>query len=366
MVISYMLCVHSLHILCIFTLKPIKTKIMKRLLTFLSFLIALLSINIDAKAVTITAIQDLSAWNSPTTWDLGRTPTCGDTIIVPPTMNILINSDVNLNYHDPLCSKVKIVVQGSIRFGNGCKMRLAPGACFVVEEGGMVVPSKKGGGASEYVSIDNERVWQASDGTLPGYASFGCGVILPVIFETIRAEQIDNSIHFEWIVNGERELDYYEIYLSKDGQNWTSLTKIDAIGNSENQETYYYSFAMQDHYDILFYKLQSSDLSGDVNELHTGNILIDLSHLVINNKMDIYPNPFETGKDINIILKNQNNEDAYYSIYDFSGKLIKNESIHLTKGINKVSINIDQTKKGTYMIILNTTEKIYNEKLIMI
>ena len=339
---------------------------MKRLLTLLSFLIATLSMNIDARATIITAVRDIGLWNSADTWDLGRVPSCGDTIIIPPTIDILINSDVNLNYHDPLCSKVKIVVEGAIRFGNGCKMRLAPGACFIVETGGMVVPSKKGGGASEYVSIDNERVWQASDGILPGYASFGCGVILPVILEQISAQQVENSIYFEWTVNSERQLNYYEIYISDDAQNWVSLATINAVGNSETQETYHYNITMQEHYDVLFYRLKSYDLNGDNSELYTGNIQINLSHLIIANKLDVYPNPFGTGEEVSVVFKNQNTEDAYYSIYDFSGKLIKNEMVRLTKGINKININIDQTKKGTYMIILNTTEQVYNEKLIMI
>lgn len=68
-------------------------------------------VTITILATTITASN--GNWNAPGTWDLGRTPQCGDTIVIPLGVTVHIPANVNLNSAG--CSPVTILVDGFIR-----------------------------------------------------------------------------------------------------------------------------------------------------------------------------------------------------------------------------------------------------------
>lgn len=78
----------------------------------------------------------------------------------------------------------------------------------------------------------------------------------------------------------------------------------------------------------------------------------------LNDQFTVYPNPVKNGM---FTIKNNKNE-AYFEIYDASGRLIKQRE-KLNKGLNKVSIN--GVQKGVHMLKINCDGAVITKKLII-
>lgn len=75
----------------------------------------------------------------------------------------------------------------------------------------------------------------------------------------------------------------------------------------------------------------------------------------------VYPNP--ATENITLLMDYFESADMNISIMDLSGKLVYNNSLQLTNGVNQKTINITQLKSGIYILSLkndqiNTTQKL--------
>lgn len=85
---------------------------------------------------------------------------------------------------------------------------------------------------------------------------------------------------------------------------------------------------------------------------------------VINNKIDIYPNPFSYKSTVSFNLKK--NENVKIGLYSLEGKLIKIVADkEFGTGINNVNINADELSSGIYMIKVETNSFNSYEKIII-
>lgn len=338
---------------------------MKRLISLFSLLITVFSVNFDFKAAVITAITDNGAWSSAASWDLNRAPVCGDTIVVPLGIDLNITQNVNLDDINPLCSAVKINIFGSIRFFNGRKMFLAPGACFTVESGGLIRQSPIGGGASEYIAIDNVKIWQASQGNLAGLASFGCPIILPVTFESMTLTQESNIISIEWSVSTENNLSHYELFASKDGMNWESIYIQQSAGNTSHHKSYNFRYTIEENMQTIYFKLKSVDLDGKEFNLALEALSLNASYILGDKDLTIFPNPATESSVVTILVNKQSAGDVELRFYDYAGKLISSSSLKAEKGNNQFALEINNLQKGSYFVSVNSDENNYKQKLVI-
>ncbi len=253
---------------------------MKLLLALLFQIITLTTL-----AVTITASN--GNWNAPGTWDLGRVPQCGDTIVIP--LGVTVNIPANVNLNGGGCAPVTILVDGLITFASGRKIRLSAGGCMQLSITGIIQPSGVGGGSSELIEIGGVDWWNASDGnllgsSLPGGVDLGCGIILPVTLIDYSIEYSESSINIMWSTASERDNDVWLIESSKGGLIWQEIGKVKSLGNTN--ELRKYDFIDKNPFNgNSYYKLKQIDFNGDTTELFI------IASEFMSSKYIIYPMP---------------------------------------------------------------------------
>lgn len=338
---------------------------MKRILTFMSFLLTVFAMKLDLNAAIITAISSGGAWNTSTSWDLGRVPECGDTILIPSGIELKVTDNVDLNTGSVACDAVRLNVDGRLRFSAGKKIKLAPGACMNVGADGSVVPSAKGGGASESITIDLEKIWEASNGPLFGPFTMGCMVILPVTLVSFEVNNRANSFNLDWYVHSENELAYYELYVSRNGYDW-ELIHMQMARNSEEESHYAMTYQLKDiTTDYIYFKLSSTNFNGSKQMLALSTTPYEFK-VEDTDQLVLIPNPVEKNSLTIIAFELENDEEFEITAIDNFGKVVVQDKMNGNKGTNSFVIENDRLKAGIYTIQVKNAEKMTSSKLIVL
>ena len=337
---------------------------MKRFLTLFSVILTVLSIRFNAHAAIITAIQNGGNWNSITSWFPCRLPQCGDTIIIPQDIEIKVTEDVDLNENTEACSAVRIFVTGKLRFTNGAKIRLAAGACITVEQGGMIIPSAKGGGASEAILIHHTKVWQASEGILHGVASMGCKIALPVSLLEFTVSNNNHVFNLDWTVASEQNLAYYELFVSGNGLDWELIHARTASGNQTvTRYTYEYQPGELSK-DLTYFRLSSTNANGNSEVLAQKTASFEFS-IPGNEELLVLPNPTQQNKLTMVAFELGNEQECEIMAIDHFGQIVLRNNVTGNKGANIHSIESNRLKTGLYIIQVRNSEKVRSVKLVI-
>lgn len=303
------------------------------------FLAVFILIAFNSKATIITANVGGGNWNAAGTWNLGRVPACGDTIVIPENVTVHIPANVDLDAAG--CAPVTIQSAGSITFSSGKKLRLSAGGCMQISLTGQVVPSGAGGGSSELIEINGQDWWQASDGVLNGTAegvNLGCGVMLPVELVSYSVEYINDIAELSFVTASERDLDYFVIEVSRDGSYWQELGTVNAVGNTTSETEYTYTDKTPFN-GLSYYRLREVDVNG---------VSMDLDVLVGNYtgvKYLLYPVP---------VNKSMFLEGAYLA--ESTVKVINNVGDAVDVGTtffgDKLSFDFSGVKNGVYYLVI--------------
>ena len=80
------------------------------------------------------------------------------------------------------------------------------------------------------------------------------------------------------------------------------------------------------------------------------------------NQLEVFPNPFENS--LNLVIDSEVNINAQIEITDAQGKMVYQNSIHLTPGFNSYSMNdLSALPIGTYIIQVNNNGNIQTLKI---
>lgn len=92
-------------------------------------------------------------------------------------------------------------------------------------------------------------------------------------FDAYHLDNISNEIQIEWITYSEINNDYFTVYKSYDGYDWTELTKIQGAGNS-NSELSYSTRDSNPRPGVQYYKLRQTDYDGQWEEFDVVSVII--------------------------------------------------------------------------------------------
>ena len=101
-------------------------------------------------------------------------------------------------------------------------------------------------------------------------------IALPITlyyFDAYHLDNIHNTIMIEWITHSEQNNDYFTIYKSYDGYEWSELHKIQGAGNS-NTEISYSSQDSNPQPGVQYYKLRQTDYDGQWEEFDIVSVII--------------------------------------------------------------------------------------------
>ncbi|TNE54989.1 MAG: T9SS type A sorting domain-containing protein [Bacteroidetes bacterium] len=337
---------------------------MKKLITLLILLVPLVTVKTNVKAAILNAVVS-GNWNDPLTWDSGATPICGDTVYVPGVFTVRVDQNVNLNDPlDALCPLVRITIAGRLVYNRGAKIRLAEGACVTVDWGGVVIPSLKGGGASEAIRIGNVNWWQSSDGPLNGLATMGCSVLLPITLNDFMVEKLDGALVLKWVMSSEENVDYYLVEKSTDGANWMEVKMVFRRMEDTGINDYACVDETQMSEGLQYYRLVSVTFDGDSKVLETEAWNEKLE--VAQGEVLVAPNPASANGNVTFVFDMNGAREIELSIYNQMGQLIKTETVSLGAQQRTYTVSGQEFKSGQYFVSVSDERTKLNGRMIIL
>jgi len=285
-------------------------------------------------------------WTDTDSWDNG-TPTCATGPI-----EIEINRDIVIrNTVVTLNCEVHITVTstGRIRFGNNgsvSALELGAGSSITLEPGASVVTNSNGGDhANNSISINGSEVWNGDgnyDFTEDVETVYEENNTLPIELLSFEAKRNGGGISLSWTTSTEVDNDYFTIYRSPNGFDFTAIAQVDGAGNSNEVQRYTYI----DRYPVAgksYYKLRQTDYDGQFEEFQIISVQNDDDSLAPN--IEIYPNPCME----KLICRGVSDPEEV-RILDEYGKEV-NASVSITTSTGQAVIDVTKLPGGAVYLL---------------
>lgn len=167
---------------------------------------------------------------------------------------------------------------------------------------------------------------------------------LPVKLTAFNVSCAENQIDIQWTTASEQNSSHFVVEKSRDLINWTSVSQVQAAGNS-NHEINYSSVDLNGSNGVFYYRLKQVDYNGE-SEIY-GPISVNCENS--QNEMIVYPNP-SNGDFTLEITWNQPSTFTQIQIIDLTGKIIQEMDLNLNVGTTQVAFNQENLQMGTYLI----------------
>ena len=171
---------------------------------------------------------------------------------------------------------------------------------------------------------------------------------LPIELISFKATKIGESVLLTWKTLLEINNDYFLLFKSSDGNNWTEISKINGSGNTLTSKNYS-EIDLRGCDDLCYYRLVQVDFDG------TSETFDDIVFYSEDNEgcsfcMEISPNPIKDNSLINFTISKSG--DVKLQIYSEWGQLIFSTSEFVGKGDNQIELNFSMLSQGIYILRL--------------
>lgn len=192
--------------------------------------------------------------------------------------------------------------------------------------------------------------------------SGGC-VLLPVELSQFVAQRFERQAYLKWIIESERDNNYFTLERSLNGQDWTQVTEIGSIGN----HNFRYEYGFMDDLEgivstqTVYYRLSQTDRNGNRKEIGLAvskgvTEMEGISALVT-------PNPVKSGN-VNLSIASNIQSFAMIQLIDSKGILIDSKSVSLSHGGNVIPFQSENLDPGMYLFRIQTEEGFQTVKFI--
>jgi hypothetical protein len=179
------------------------------------------------------------------------------------------------------------------------------------------------------------------DGNAGAACSWGL-TVLPVEWKRFDAFTKENNVLLEWTTSTEKNSDYFIIERSTDTENWMSLGRVIAAGNSSFEIDYQF-IDPSPEIGINYYRLRQVDFDGTNNFSITEYVYYNG-----NKTVGLYPNPTN-----DFFILTGLNKNEIVTLFDYKGNFLENYLIN----DNFIIINLSLRNNGIYQI--KTTKDFY-------
>jgi hypothetical protein len=202
----------------------------------------------------------------------------------------------------------------------------------------------------------NQTVIVGIDGNAGAYCNFaisGTNITpLPVGLVDFAGQRNSQFVNLNWQTLSEIRNDYFTLYRSIDGVNWTAITTLD--GKTISDELTNYSYIDNFHSnDDVYYRLGQTDEDGNETYLKEISIGPDFGQ---NTSLTVVPNPVSNGVcELKYVAKRNETSEIY--VYDNLGSLLFKQPFETYKGDNSFDMDLSKLQKGIYLVrIQNSVE----------
>lgn len=194
-------------------------------------------------------------------------------------------------------------------------------------------------------------------GTISSFSTFYLGnpaaVILPVQLLTFDGSlQNNNSTFLQWETTNEVNTSHFTIERSADGNNFTGIGNVTAIGSNNSKTSY--SFTDNDagiqNSPILYYRLKIVDINGQYAYSRIISVVLNKNINVF-----IFPNPVK--QILNIKLSGRETNPVLLQITDLTGRVVYSEK---RNGSNtNLNVDVKQWRPQVYILkVINSKNEV--------
>jgi hypothetical protein len=179
--------------------------------------------------------------------------------------------------------------------------------------------------------------------------SVTAATVLPISFKNFTAKKNNNAVNLNWLAASTDNTSYFIVEKSSDGNNYTTLTKVNALTGENN-----YAFADNSaNTGNAFYRIKLADADGsfkfsNVLRVKTGGKTFSLN--------SIYPTL--ASSQINLQVSSDKKTNASIEIIDINGRLLKKQTLILNDGIITYPLNVSSLSAGAYLVRITVEEEI--------
>lgn len=184
-------------------------------------------------------------------------------------------------------------------------------------------------------------------------------VALPVTWKSFTLKREGANVKANWVTASETNNDFFILQRSKDGVQFTDISKVKGAGNT-TYDSEYSSNDEADIYSSFYYRVKQIDYDGkyDYSEIEF------LKGKKMEEPLLIYPTVVTDHVSFKMASVNEQ-ENYKIKILDTSGKLIVEKSIQGSDLLNSSELNTEEYVSGTYLVVLeNSTEVICKGRFI--
>jgi hypothetical protein len=181
---------------------------------------------------------------------------------------------------------------------------------------------------------------------------------LPIQLTEFKGICKGDSRDLLWKTASEINNDYFTIESSKNGLDWTFVTKVPGSGNSNMEKSY--SFSDLTSEPVLYYRLTQTDFNGQFKTFDP--IVVNCADIK-DKSISIFPNPFQSL--ISVSLLNISDENITVNIYDMFGKLIEKSTYRISNGFNNmITLDMGDLPAGVYYLEVKATNYVKSTKVV--
>jgi hypothetical protein len=307
-------------------------------------------------AQKITAVSN-GNWTSSSTWDLHRQPANGDTVIIPSGKVVTVSSNANSN------DFLYIKIFGELHFAGG-QLSLDINSSVFVFISGKITST---GSPSEKIRVGNVEKYRGSDPNVlgpmeadqnsgSGFLPFGAAITLPVKFIGFNIAQQNNAVLIQWATAQETNSNFFEIQRSENGNDWITITTINAAGNSNSVRNYSYSDRGVNS-PVAYYRIKEIDIDGrfvvtPVRVIKFGN---SNNEIKMNNS---------SANSIYVHFSQQVKGKVTISLTNLSGQSISANTVN--NPIGQILLPVQTNVKGIYIVTVTDGQSLKVSKQILL
>ena len=201
--------------------------------------------------------------------------------------------------------------------------------------------------------------YSVSDGTNTANATITVLVQGTVDVSLIRltAKAQNNGNLIEWTTASETNNDYFTLYSSNNGTNYTAIATIKGAGNSSIAKQYQ-NLDKTAANGLTYYRLTQTDYDGTTKQV--GTVAVSRNTNVFVSTLE--PNP--ASNLVTVSFDTPKATTAQLNIHDVTGKVVYTQQLNTTAGNNSLNLDISHYASGIYFVSINTPNGTSTAKLL--
>ena len=184
------------------------------------------------------------------------------------------------------------------------------------------------------------------------------GVTLPVSLLNFTGTVETRGNLLEWTAASETNNAYYTLYRSADGINYQKIAQVEGKGTTSVASAYSF-FDVNAPNGLAYYQLTQTNFDGTAATLSTIVLRRDITAL---NVVQVAPVP--ASNTVNVTYTAATAADVKVSLFDIAGKLVSEQTVNATAGINNIEVSVTNLAAGMYVLMLNNGAEVVNAKIV--